>query len=657
MKLFSGLTNEKVTIFNEETREKEWQLLLEKKELDDVNGEFYLIFLEGRSELRLSGKPKVYAKSKEKKKNYSTPIISNNSLGESTLTLVCSLRPLSPENMGQFSFNASARYGESLKLSSLASRNLSNDSVDGINSICSLIKDKVSDNSCGDKWVLDNILLNFLSISSNKNSGAVNSNLLKRLLASNTLNGLPLLINAENTTLASTTNNIVYLPSSNFSYLLANDKLTSSANSSASFSVNSDLSTIFLILSSLSNFSFNIFPNNNCQFNLEIEPNSLNSAGILTRISSVSMPDKREQNYINLSDSSFEQNSRLKISNKPQEISDFKLIQINEAYSELKQDKEIYLLNAGNEIVKVKSITKVPYKDKIYGVDVENDVILGGNLTSCFSFVKNENKLLCTFSSNKNFILHREQILPGDLYSEFQCSINMLFSQGRVSFNDFFDRGSGLQHLQNEINHNSSSLENGFSMTDLTVNNNVLINLNSHKNINEQEVYKDFELMLIKDASFMLNSGTANTSIYINIFFFNCSCINHLTLFANSSASFSVNLDFETMSLATESSNSLTKDLINLAKANSNLSLNSSGTSALTTISVISENNWLGYLKPSVEKTKTAFSQNKNLSIGHNYTLNNTLIQNSTPRNHYLTSGKKGAYIHHNKTGLCIESC
>jgi len=149
--------------------------------------------------------------------------------------------------------------------------------------------------------------------------------------------------------------------------------------------------------------------------------------------------------------------------------------------------------------------------------------------------------------------------------------------------------------------------------------------------------------------------ASRTTSIYINLFFFSCSCIDNLTLFANSSASFSVNLDFETMSLDTESSNSLTKDLINLAKANSNLSLNSSGTSALTTISVMSGNNGFGYLKLSVEKTASIFSQNKNLSIGFDYATNSafmgltndTFVANISISNNYVTNG----------TGLCIGAC
>ena len=99
----------------------------------------------------------------------------------------------------------------------------------------------------------------------------------------------------------------------------------------------------------------------------------------------------------------------------------------------------------------------------------------------------------------------------------------------------------------------------------------------------------------------ILNSTLASStaSIYINPSNLSCECIDDLTLFDSSSASFSVNLDLEMISLATESSNSLTNDCINLAKANSNLSLNSEGTSTLTLISAMSEDNNQGYLKLS----------------------------------------------------------
>ncbi|MBI2045527.1 hypothetical protein HYT23_05715 [Candidatus Pacearchaeota archaeon] len=68
------------------------------------------------------------------------------------------------------------------------------------------------------------------------------------------------------------------------------------------------------------------------------------------------MENKDDSNYINLSD--------------------FKLIPVTQIYNELNQGKEIYFLNENNEPVKVKSIEKIPYNGKIYGVDVENDIVL-----------------------------------------------------------------------------------------------------------------------------------------------------------------------------------------------------------------------------------------------------------------------------------------
>ncbi len=212
--------------------------------------------------------------------DYLIPNISNNCLGDNILTWDCCFNFLSPENIGQSSFNANAKYGESLKLSCIASGNLSKNSEEEINSTCSFINEITFNNSSFDNSVSSDILSNFLLISVNKNSGAINSNLFRTLLASKTLKGLPLLINDENTTLTSITNNIIYPSFNNFSYFLANDKLVSSDNSLACSWVNLDLSTIDLIIANLSNFSFNIFPIANCQFILDIEANSSNSSGI-----------------------------------------------------------------------------------------------------------------------------------------------------------------------------------------------------------------------------------------------------------------------------------------------------------------------------------------------------------------------------------------
>ncbi len=108
---------------------------------------------------------------------------------------------------------------------------------------------------------------------------------------------------------------------------------------------------------------------------------------------------------------------------------------------------------------------------------------LGDNLTSCPSLDKNLDSPMWTFSSNKNLILDREQILPSNFCGKFQSRLNMLFSQGRISFYDFFSRGSSLQHFQNSSYHNSCAFKSRLSMADFGVNNNVFVNFDSHSNI------------------------------------------------------------------------------------------------------------------------------------------------------------------------------
>ena len=113
------------------------------------------------------------------------------------------------------------------------------------------MKEKTRMNSSLEKCENVSSLSTLLPISKNRNSGAINSNSVKTSFNSKTLNGLPLLISAENTTFASTTSNILnhFLRS-----LLAIDKLTSSANSSTCSFMAFDLDTIESISLNSSNF-------------------------------------------------------------------------------------------------------------------------------------------------------------------------------------------------------------------------------------------------------------------------------------------------------------------------------------------------------------------------------------------------------------------
>ncbi|MCK4429252.1 MAG: hypothetical protein KAU95_02660, partial [Candidatus Aenigmarchaeota archaeon] len=87
-----------------------------------------------------------------------------------------------------------------------------------------------------------------------------------------------------------------------------------------------------------------------------------------------------------------------------------------------------------------------------------------------------------TFSSNRNAILSGAETSDirtagfGESGSKIQGSFYMNGSQRRISFNNIFNASSILKHLQNQINHNSGSPENGLSMADQRVSRDILPN-------------------------------------------------------------------------------------------------------------------------------------------------------------------------------------
>jgi len=57
-------------------------------------------------------------------------------------------------------------------------------------------------------------------------------------------------------------------------------------------------------------------------------------------------------------------------------LSNFSLQSIKQVYEQFNNNEEIYFLNDKNDVIKVKNITKKPYKGKIYDVTVDNHIIL-----------------------------------------------------------------------------------------------------------------------------------------------------------------------------------------------------------------------------------------------------------------------------------------
>ncbi len=230
-----------------------------------------------------------------------------NSLGDITLSFD-EERPLSPDKIGEFVYNDKAIYGASFGCganSFALGRNFINFSS-GINviSLSNILYNLL--NSSFDNLVSSNTLDLLFLISSSRNSGAIRLNLLKMILNNNDVKETPLLIKDDMMTLASIINlddishpleSLEYLEY-NLSYPLANDVLTSLANSSACSSVNFDLDTICLNSIALDSLSFNKLVTNidNSISGTCFNSNS-SSSGILT-LNSVIKKDT-DDNYIN----------------------------------------------------------------------------------------------------------------------------------------------------------------------------------------------------------------------------------------------------------------------------------------------------------------------------------------------------------------------
>ncbi|RLI73252.1 hypothetical protein DRP04_16015, partial [Archaeoglobales archaeon] len=73
-------------------------------------------------------------------------------------------------------------------------------------------------------------------------------------------------------------------------------------------------------------------------------------------------------------------------------LNNFSLLPITQAYKEISSNKSLYFLTQDNKLIKIKSITKIPYSGKIYDVDVANDIIL----------VKREDSKEAYWSGNSN---------------------------------------------------------------------------------------------------------------------------------------------------------------------------------------------------------------------------------------------------------------
>jgi|SRR3989344_3761832 len=97
------------------------------------------------------------------------------------------------------------------------------------------------------------------------------------------------------------------------------------------------------------------------------------------------------------------------------------------------------------------------------------------------------------FSSSRNFGEFNITSPAKEFSGIFNGSSNMFSSNRRVVFKDFFHGLSDSDQLKDITNQDPGSSESGLTMADFTVRNKVIINLNSHNQKEEKELFKDFD--------------------------------------------------------------------------------------------------------------------------------------------------------------------
>ncbi|HDN83257.1 MAG TPA: hypothetical protein ENG50_02710, partial [Candidatus Altiarchaeales archaeon] len=331
-KYFKDLKGDELILtLNPKTKKQEWQ---EARDLFDYNykGELYEIELENGDKLIVSPEHRVYI-IQTKRGYYITPRFEANSLVETNGTnfsdLFLNLESLDhilTSSPNFLNFKAKAKYGKSsggafflASSSNFLYSPLATDSISENN------KNKTNHNLLLSNSEYLSNLSSFLLISSNTNSGVTSLHPLS--LASFT--------NSKEKPLLS----ILIYPEC----LFATDKLTSLANSltfSSESSLSSKISLAISNLTSLKNM-FRTFSTANSTFD--------------------SKP---------FGTSSFKTTSLIINSLEDRYLNNFSLLPIIKAYSQIHKNHSMYFLTQDNNLVKIKSIKKVPYSGKIYDLDV-----------------------------------------------------------------------------------------------------------------------------------------------------------------------------------------------------------------------------------------------------------------------------------------------
>ncbi len=320
----------------------------------NYEGEMYNIHTE-RGDLVVSPEHKVYAQ---------TPSDSLNSLVLNISTLDCFLKPSSLDQMAQPNFNASANIGTSLSwISCLASCSNSLYSFGEIDDIY-LLNSSIIGSICSEVNFEYLRRSGLFFLNSSILYAAVN-NLIPSKSEFTIMNLTGFSLKNENNIFVSTINSI-YHPAS--LCLFQTRSFNSLPNFKQSSSVNVEFSNNLSNL--FSNKALFTFSAKNCLIDSE-KFNSGNSSiccfnsggidkvilGILTPPSNNVYPVDNVHLF-----KPFAQN--------------YNLIPITEAYELLQEGQEVTFLDENNQEIKITGITKEDYSGQIYGVDVENDIVL-----------------------------------------------------------------------------------------------------------------------------------------------------------------------------------------------------------------------------------------------------------------------------------------
>ncbi|MEK6984156.1 MAG: LamG-like jellyroll fold domain-containing protein [Nanoarchaeota archaeon] len=157
-----------------------------------------------------------------------------------------------------------------------------------------------------------------------------------------------------------------------------------------------------------------------------------------------------------------------------------------------------YFLGGNNKTLpKCLSKDKITLFSKLASLAISSSSDLkGAFFTSKPSFLSNSTIFSGTFSSEYSFNLLEDDIFFffNQLRGIVQSRENGFFGKsGEVIFNDSIWCDTSSQQVNYLPDHNSSSLEGRFTMTDFAVNDNILVDFDSHEINNGDVIFKDSE--------------------------------------------------------------------------------------------------------------------------------------------------------------------